>query len=558
MSYQISGTNSPTSFGASNLPVGLYVNSTTGLISGTPSAIGTTAVTISASNAQGTGTDTLMLTVNRASLPPTFINTGSDTFVASAVVTASPYNADPTGVTDATNAIQKAINAVGELNGGVVYLPAGRYRLNGSLALPYGVILAGANNGTAETLLLAYYGQGKSDSEPLINAWGGEGGVIGLSVFYPAQSPSAPVPYAATIGGVFIATVNNVTLYNSYHGIAPAYLNAVCISNVKGTVLHAGIIGEMSTEFSWMHDVVFSPQFWSDAAAALTGSAMTSSDQAALTAYVAANCTGLELQRIDGLSIMRYSAEGSRIPVLLRPNPLYNNGANGFGGVVSGWPASRKEVSWDPWYYGMHYVNIDKVPEASASTYTFAVTPLPAKVDAGSFFNVTSPPYNAVGNGVVDDTAAIVSALSAAAAHGGGTVYIPQGKYKVTSPFTVPAGVELRGAMGAGKVREGRESCTLYAYCGQGAANPTTDTALITLAEGSGVRGFSIAYPEQSYDVSKLVTYPYAIRGAGSNVWAVDMMIVNACYGIDLALNRYACNKLSGRWPLEQLRVRDT
>ena len=546
--YQIAATNSPTSFGASNLPAGLNVNTTTGLISGTPTATGAITVTISASNAQGTGTNTLMLTVTRAMLAPTFINTGFDTFVASAVVTAAPYNADSTGVTDATGAIRNAINAVGALNGGVVYLPAGKYRLDGSLSLPYGVTLAGANNGTAETLLLAYYGQGQPDTAPLINSWNSETGVIGLSVFYPAQNPAVPVPYAATIGGVFIATVNNVTLYNSYHGIVPTYFNAICISNVKGTVLSAGIIGDMASEFSWMHDVTFSPNIWINAAAALTGTAMTPSDQAALTAYVAANCTGLELERIDGLSIMRYSAEGAKIPVLLRPNPQYNNGANGFGGVVSGWPASRKEVSWDPWYYGMHYVNIDNVPEASGSTYAFAATPMPAKMDAGSFFNVTSAPYNAAGDGVADDTAALVNALSDAATHGGGTVYLPQGKYKVTSPLTVPPGVELRGAMGTGKIRESVECCTLYAYCGQGSAHPTTDTALVTLAGNSGVRGFSIAYPQQSYEVSHLVNYPYAIRGAGSHVWVVDMMIVNACYGIDLAAAQCDNHLVRGLW----------
>jgi len=546
--YQIAATNSPTSFGASNLPAGLNVNTTTGLISGTPTATGTTTVTISASNAEGAGTNTLVITVTRAMLAPTFINTGSDTFVASAVVTAAPYNADSTGVTDATGAIQKAINAVGALNGGVVYLPAGKYRLNGSLGLPYGVTLAGANNGNAETLLLAYYGQGHPDTAPLINSWGGETGIIGLSFFYPAQNPAAPVPYAATIGGVFIATVDHVTLYNSYHGIVPMYFNAICISNVKGTVLSAGIMGNMSSEFSWMHDVTFSPNIWINAAAALTGSAMPPGDQAALTAYVAANCTGLEFERIDGIAIMRYSAEGSKIPVRLRPNPQYDNGANGFGAVVCGWPTARKEVSWDPWYYGMHYVNLDQVPEASGSTYAFAATPMPPKLDAGSFFNVTCAPYNAAGDGVVDDTAAIANALSDAATHGGGTVYLPQGKYKLTSPLTIPTGVELRGAMGTGKIRESLECCTLYACCGQGAANPTTDTALITLAAGSGVRGFSIAYPQQAYDVSQLVNYPYAIRGAGANVWVVDMMIVNACYGIDLATVQCDNHLVRGLW----------
>src|SRR5438876_487419 len=67
-SYQITATNTPTSFGASGLPAGLTINSTTGLIAGTPTTAGTSTVTLSATNAGGTGTQSLALTINPA--PP--------------------------------------------------------------------------------------------------------------------------------------------------------------------------------------------------------------------------------------------------------------------------------------------------------------------------------------------------------------------------------------------------------------------------------------------------------------------------------------------------------
>lgn len=63
-SYQITGTNSPTSYGASNLPAGLTVNTATGVISGTPTATGTTSTTITATNAGGSGSATLTITIN--------------------------------------------------------------------------------------------------------------------------------------------------------------------------------------------------------------------------------------------------------------------------------------------------------------------------------------------------------------------------------------------------------------------------------------------------------------------------------------------------------------
>ncbi len=61
--YQIAATNSPTSYGASGLPAGLNVDTSTGLISGTPNATGTTSATITATNVGGTGSATLTVTV---------------------------------------------------------------------------------------------------------------------------------------------------------------------------------------------------------------------------------------------------------------------------------------------------------------------------------------------------------------------------------------------------------------------------------------------------------------------------------------------------------------
>src|SRR5208283_3550187 len=62
-SYQITASNSPTSYGATGLPAGLTVNSGTGLISGAPTGAGTSMVTLSGTNSGGTGNATLTLTI---------------------------------------------------------------------------------------------------------------------------------------------------------------------------------------------------------------------------------------------------------------------------------------------------------------------------------------------------------------------------------------------------------------------------------------------------------------------------------------------------------------
>jgi len=62
--YQITATNAPTSYSATGLPAGLSLNSSSGLISGTPLTSGTTNVAIGATNGSGTGTATLVITIH--------------------------------------------------------------------------------------------------------------------------------------------------------------------------------------------------------------------------------------------------------------------------------------------------------------------------------------------------------------------------------------------------------------------------------------------------------------------------------------------------------------
>ena len=68
-SYQIAASNAPTAFFAFNLPAGLTVD-VKGVISGTPTVLGTTNVSIAAFNANGAGTATLALTVSATPPPP--------------------------------------------------------------------------------------------------------------------------------------------------------------------------------------------------------------------------------------------------------------------------------------------------------------------------------------------------------------------------------------------------------------------------------------------------------------------------------------------------------
>jgi len=65
-SYRITASNTPSSFAAVGLPDGLSLETTTGVISGSPASLGVFDITLSASNVAGTGQAQLELTVTEA------------------------------------------------------------------------------------------------------------------------------------------------------------------------------------------------------------------------------------------------------------------------------------------------------------------------------------------------------------------------------------------------------------------------------------------------------------------------------------------------------------
>lgn len=109
-------------------------------------------------------------------------------------------------------------------------------------------------------------------------------------------------------------------------------------------------------------------------------------------------------------------------------------------------------------------------------------------VDVG-FFNAKSSLYGAVGNGVVDDTAAINSAISAANAAGGGIVILPDGTYLVGSRSLLVAsvytciillpGVILRGASRTGTVIQLANSVESCVIAGNGCNDAGVDNLTI-------------------------------------------------------------------------------
>ena len=120
-------------------------------------------------------------------------------------VTRPPYNADSTGATDTTRALQNAIDAVGLSGGGIVYLPQGHYRIspqgddNSALKIRDDrVILRGA--GADRTFLFNTAVKMRNKRvitlEPRTPAWWntGSGDPQGVALSRDLPAPSAIIP----------------------------------------------------------------------------------------------------------------------------------------------------------------------------------------------------------------------------------------------------------------------------------------------------------------------------------------------------------------------------
>jgi hypothetical protein len=88
--YQITADQSITTWGAAPLPAWLSLNTSTGLLSGTPTTVATYSITLSATNGNGTGTQVLTLTISNPTPTPTPTATLTPTPTPTATFTPTP------------------------------------------------------------------------------------------------------------------------------------------------------------------------------------------------------------------------------------------------------------------------------------------------------------------------------------------------------------------------------------------------------------------------------------------------------------------------------------
>ncbi len=505
------------------------------------------------------------------------------------------YDADPTGQRDSTAAFRAALEKAEELGGGTVWVPAGDYLISDTLTIPPLVTLRGDWNDPDADNFNGDYGSiihaiPSSLSKKGLFLLKECAGVCGLTVYYPEQSIENVQSYAPTFvlkGNTRLRTMRNVTLINSYIG---AYVEGINEStnfiNFKGTCLKTGMEIGSSADVGVFDQITFSPKYWAQA-----DEKYNPADAQAISTYSKENeAVAFLLHDLEQQQFSRITVEGYEYGILFSAEPtrwmasgpmselhitdctygiyaeedvfqsIYAAGVDicpdltaidcRAGYIISnsviegekyaiynGCPAVKN--AWGGYQQAfIHLADVTLQGEVYGNvSYTATgetVDLSPYAMEAPRSTKSTGTAFEAVAAG--SSEAEVQAALDRIGAAGGGIVYLPAGNYEITSGLRVPANTEIIGAA-ASPQRIPNVGTVLWCKQQPSEGAQTDAPALVTLGgDNAGISGVYFMYADNitAVDAGEPISYyPFAIRGEGKGVWAINCCISGATHGID-------------------------
>ncbi|MDO8585985.1 MAG: glycosyl hydrolase family 28-related protein [Armatimonadota bacterium] len=176
--------------------------------------------------------------------------------------------------TDCTAAFQKTLDAAAKAGGGVVNIPAGRFRINGNLSVAAGVTLRGSSgttpfvgwdelDKTEGTVLLAYAGRGSNTGEPFIRLAGNAATIQAIMVIYPEfkRTDVPPIPYPPCIASQHTNNIAilDVNIVNPYEGIRLTNAHRHLLRNVQGYPSWRGLYVDECYDIGRVENIHFWP-----------------------------------------------------------------------------------------------------------------------------------------------------------------------------------------------------------------------------------------------------------------------------------------------------------
>jgi len=148
---------------------------------------------------------------------------------------------------------------------------------------------------------------------------------------------------------------------------------------------------------------------------------------------------------------------------------------------------------------------------------------------------LTESPYEADSTGLTDCTQVIQQALDDCYDAGGGTVFLPAGRYLVTGPVKIPAFVTLRGDWQ--NPDTGNDYGTIILADVPSVDAPTP--GLFTVGGSAGAMGLTVYYPDQSLDGVKPYPFTFYVAGGGADFMLQSIMnctVLNGYRGLGVCV----------------------